>query len=384
MTNEKKTTKDAKDTPKKAGAKGADSGSSGPSAAKWLGFDLGGTKMLSVVLDDELQPLGQKRRRTRGNDGAKSGVKRIIQTIEQSLEEAKTDLAEIAGIGVGSPGPVDTNQGVVLEMVNLGWHDVPLRKLLEDAFQKPVVVLNDVDAGVYGEYVAGAAQGSSTALGIFPGTGIGGGCVLHGEIVSGKGVSAMEVGHIQIEPDGDYCGCGRRGCLETRSSRLAIAAQAALAAYRGTAPFLAKEVGSDLSEIRSGVLAKSIKNGDVVIERIVRQAAQDLGIAIASMIHLLAPDRIVLGGGMVEAMEEIWVEEVTKSARRRVMAPYRDTFDVVTATLGDYATAVGASAWIRKQVLRGSAPTVAPKAAAESPDEVAAADVDATVSASDS
>ena len=158
----------------------------------------------------------------------------------------------------------------------------------------------------------------------------------------------MEIGHIQVEPEGEYCGCGRRGCLETRASRLAIAGRAAQAAYRGAAPFLAKEVGCDISDIRSSLLAKSIKHGDEAVELIVRQAARDLGVAVANFVHLVAPDVVVLGGGMVEAMRSLWLEEVTSTARSRVMTAYRDSFQVVVAELGDYASVTGAAAWARK------------------------------------
>ncbi len=323
---------------------------SGKNRDHWVGFDLGGTKMLATVFDDQFNLLGRKRKRTRGEEGAKVGVDRIVQTISQALESAELDQDQLTGIGVGVPGPVDPERGIVLEAVNLGWEKVALREALENAFQCPAVILNDVDAGVFGENQLGAAQKARTVLGIFPGTGIGGGCVYDGQIVRGKNISAMEIGHIEVTHDGNLCGCGRRGCLETEASRLAISAEVAKAAYRGEAPFLRGKAGTDISDIRSGLLADAIANGDQAVEQIVRTAAYKIGIAVANVVHLLGPDTVVLGGGLVEAMPELFVQEVATAANNRVMPSFVDSFSVVAAKLGDYATVKGAAAWARTVV----------------------------------
>ena len=271
----------------------------------WVGLDLGGTKMLAVVYDAKFTPLGRKRRRTKGTEGTDSVTNRMMRTVREALVEAKIELDQVSGIGVGIPGPVDQEKGIVLEAVNLSWANVPLAKSIRDEFGCPVVVLNDVDAGVYGEYCFGAAKGALTALGIFPGTGIGGGCVYDGDILRGKRNSCMEIGHISVTLDGQLCGCGLRGCLETEASRLAIAAEVAKAAFRGEAPTILKLAGTSIADIRSSMLAEAITAGDKVVERIVRRAARILGTAVASCVHLLCPDVIGLGGGLVEAMPEV-------------------------------------------------------------------------------
>jgi len=232
---------------------------------------------------------------------------------------------------------------------NLGWRNVPLRRRLEAAFACPVVVANDVDAGTFGEYVAGAARGARTVVGIFPGTGIGGACVYEGRLLRGRRHSCMEIGHMKLLPRGPLCGCGRRGCLEAMASRLAIAAAAAAAAYRGEAPALRKLAGTDLARIRSRALAESVRQGDSTVERIVRRAARHIGLAAANTIHLLAPDVIVLGGGLVEAMPKLFVEEVSDIAEREVMEAFRGTFRVVAARLGDEATVLGAAALAQRE-----------------------------------
>ncbi|MCA9154647.1 MAG: ROK family protein [Planctomycetales bacterium] len=328
--------------------------SDGGKPIRWVGFDLGGTKMMATVFDEKFRPLGSKRKRTKGHEGVDACLARMKAVLRHALDEAKLEPADITGMGIGCPGPVDFDGGVVLDAVNLGWQNVPLRKLMRDEFRCPVAVLNDVDAGVYGEYRFGAAKAARCAIGIFPGTGIGGGGVYDGQIIRGKKCSAMEIGHVQVNPTGKLCGCGFRGCLETEASRLAIAGEVAKAAYRGDAPHLMKNVGTNLAEIRSGALADSIKAGDVVVEEIVRTAASQIGKAAAAVVHLLGPDVIVLGGGLVEAMSDLFVSVVSHSINHNVMPPYVNSFKVVPAKLKDDAAVMGAAAWAEKVAAQGA------------------------------
>jgi glucokinase len=151
-----------------------------------------------------------------------------------------------------------------------------------------------------------------------------------------------------VVPDGPLCGCGQRGCLEAVASRLAVAAVAALSAYRGEAPHVQKVAGTDLRQIRSSVLAEAIREGNEAIARIVDGATRQIGIAVAGAIHLMAPDVIILGGGLVAAMPDVFVKGVYTTAKERVMPAFKDTFSVVTAELGDDAGVRGAAAWARK------------------------------------
>lgn len=316
----------------------------------WVGFDLGGTKMLAAVYDSDFNLLGKKRKATRGHEGGDAGIDRIQAGIEKALEEANVSPDRLAGIGFGVPGPLDLEAGLVLDTPNLGWKNVPIREELEKRFNCSTVLLNDVDAGVYGESLFGAAVDARCVVGLFPGTGIGGGCVIEGEIFRGSRLSCFEVGHIQVVPDGPLCGCGRRGCLESVASRLAISAQAAAAAYRGQAPHLKESEGTDLSEIRSKALAASIQAGDQAVKEIVHAAARHLGSAAGALVNLLNPDVILLGGGLVEALPELYLEVVLAEAREQAMPCYRDSFKVCVASLGDYASVKGAAAWARRAI----------------------------------
>ena len=310
----------------------------------WLGFDLGGTKMMATVFDRDFKILASQRTKTKPQDGAKDVLNRVIETIKVAITSAKLKSSMLGGIGVGCPGPLDLDRGIIIESPNLGWKNVHLKDTLEKAFSCPAVIANDVDAGTFGEYRFGAARKARCALGVFPGTGIGGACVYEGHILRGKTSSCMEIGHIQVQPQGRVCGCGQRGCLETVASRLAIASEAAAAAYRGEAPHLVKFAGTDLADIKSGALARAIDEGDAVVERIVRNAARHLGGAIASVVNLLAPDVVVLGGGLVEAMPQLFVGEVRETVETRAMKSFTRSLNIVAAKLGDNAAVMGAAA----------------------------------------
>lgn len=316
----------------------------------WVGFDLGGSKMLAVVYDGDFRPVARKRKRTRGHGGASEGLSRIVALIEAALEAAGAPREALAGIGFGCPGPLDLDKGVVLEMPNLGWKKVKVKAELERAFSCPAIVVNDVDAGVYGEYRSGAARGSRCVVGVFPGTGIGGGAVYQGEIIRGARGSALEIGHVPVSRDGPLCGCGRRGCLEAVAGRLAISAAAAMAAYRGEAPGLLQAAGTDLQNIRSRVIADSIAAGDKAVETIVREAARTIGWAMAGIVNVMAPDTVLLGGGLVNDMPELFVSEIDAALRAQVMPAFADTFKVTAAKLGDDASVTGAAALAQRAV----------------------------------
>lgn len=319
----------------------------------WVGFDLGGTKMLGVVYDSEFNLVGRSRKKTKGHEGKKAGLERIVTVIDEALESASLSRKDLSGIGIGCPGPLDIRKGIIHEAPNLGWKDVPVKKTLEDAFGCPAVVGNDVDVGVFGEYKFGAGRGANCVVGIFPGTGIGGGCVYEGKLIQGANCTAMEIGHIPVASDGPLDGAGNTGTLESLASRLAISSQAAAAAYRGHAPALREHAGTDISNIRSAALAKSVGE-DAAVREIVLAAIQHLSLGVVTMVHLLAPDVIVLGGGLVEAMPELFVGEVTRVTRQRVLPAYRDAFRIVPAELGDDAGVMGAAAWARKSSVKAS------------------------------
>ena len=177
--------------------------------------------MLAVVYDDDFKQLGKARKKTRGHEGMDAGLKRINNVIADALEDAKVDADQIKGLGIGCPGPLDLKKRQIREAPNLGWKNVPIADSIEKKFKFPVTIANDVDAGVFGEYQLGAGKKARCVVGIFPGTGIGGGCVYEGKLFRGANCTAMEIGHIPMVNMGPVDGLGNEGSLESVASRLA-------------------------------------------------------------------------------------------------------------------------------------------------------------------
>jgi len=304
-----------------------------------VGVDVGGTKLMAVVFNSNFKAVGRGRKKTQSANY--TAEERLYSTIADALADA--GVQSVRGIGVGSPGPLDPNTGVIIDTPNLAWTNFPLADLLRERFGVPVTVDNDVNLGTYGEWRFGAIKDCRNVIGVFPGTGIGGGLILNGKLFHGFSGAAGEFGHMTVQLDGPYCGCGKRGCLEAVASRIAIAEQAVALAARGDAPTILKECGTDLSKVRSGALAKAIRNGDSKVEDVVRKAAYYTGVAVANMINAVSPEAVVLGGGLVEALPELYLDEVQRAVKYHAMPFLRKGVRILPAKLGDDAVAMGAA-----------------------------------------
>ncbi len=320
---------------------------------KVVGVDIGGTKMMATVYDRDFNVLGVCKKKSKGKSGVPS-EKRISEVIRAALEQAGNP--KIHGIGVGSPGPLDPATGVIIDTPNLGWKNFPLAQTLQKEFGVPVVVDNDVNVGTFGEWCFGDISGCRDVVGIFPGTGIGGGIIVDGKMVHGFSGAAGEVGHMTVMLDGPHCGCGKRGCLEALASRVAIAKEIAALAAREDAPYILENCGTDLSKIRSGVIAKAVTEGEKMVEDVVRRAAYYIGVAAGNLINILSPEAVVFGGGLVEAMPELFMEEINRGVADHAMPFLRKKVRIQTATLGDNAVVMGAAQMIAARLRAKKAP----------------------------
>ncbi len=307
-----------------------------------VGFDLGGTKMISSVMTAGLEVLASHKQKTNAQEGGEAVFARIVETIAASLKKAGVEASQLDGIGIASPGPLDSVKGIILDTPNLGFSNFPLGGRLEKELGVPVVLENDVNAGTYGEFVRGAARGFRHVVGIFPGTGIGGGLILDGKLFRGATGNAGEIGHMIIQTDGPLCGCGQYGCVESLASRTALAKDVAALAGSGDSPCVIAKAGTNLKNYRSSIFAKAIDQGDQQVERVVRRSARFLGVAMANCVNLLSPEIIVLGGGLVDKLGDWYVRIAEKSMRDHTMAHLTEGVKVVQAELGDGAAIIGA------------------------------------------
>lgn len=314
-----------------------------------VGMDIGGTKMMACVFDHKFKVVGRCKKKSTSSKDEKPEV-RIARIIDEAIKDAGG--VKIQGIGVGVPGPTDPVAGIIMDTPNLGWKNFPLAEVLTKKFDVPTVIDNDVNLGTYGEWRFGKVKDCKHVIGIFPGTGIGGGIIVNGALYHGISGAAGEIGHMTIQVDGPYCGCGKRGCIEGMASRLAIAADIAALAARGDAPYILKNCGTDLANIRSSAIAKAIDAGDKMVEGVVRKAAFYTGIATANLVNIFSPEAIVLGGGLVEAMESLYMEEVTRALKIHTMPFPLKFVKVVPAKLGDDAVVMGAGHLIAERLER--------------------------------
>jgi glucokinase len=267
-----------------------------------IGVDLGGTKILAGVFNPQLKCLGRSKMSTKSERGPDPVINRIARCVQDVVDECDLNLKQVKGVSVGAPGAVDPDSGRVIFAPNLGWEDVPLKKELEKQLELPVFVENDCSICTLGVYDIELERKPRNMIGIFIGTGIGGGLILEGKLYSGFNRTAGEVGHMVLEITGPKCGCGNRGCFEALASRAAIFRKIQTAIKDGQKTLLTEMLGDDLENLRSGDLRKAIKRG-TNLSRVIEEAAEYTGIAVANLINIFNPEIVVLGGGVIQALE---------------------------------------------------------------------------------
>jgi len=315
-----------------------------PGMAIYGGIDLGGTKIQAAIVDEESdhKVLGAKRDQTPLKGGPKAIVARMAGVLKESADEAGVEIKQLAGVGVGSPGLVDDKKGTVSAAMNLSeWQgSFNLRKALEKELGAPVSLGNDVDLATDAEFEIGAAKKYDSLLGVFWGTGVGGGVILDGKPWNGR-ATAGEIGHMVVRINGAQCGCGRRGCMEAYAGRGAMEARARRRVEAGDKTVLfqiMEERGRD--RLSSGIWERALARDDQLALELLEEAVGALGAGIASAINLLDVEAVVIGGGLGIRMGEPWVKKI-----RKAMMPHLFKDDdppaVLLAELGDLGGAHG-------------------------------------------
>lgn len=313
-----------------------------------LGIDLGGTKTLASVVDITTgEVISSARKRTRAERGQDFVAQRTIELATAALDAAKLpDGTSITAIGIGAAGQIDRKAGIVVDAPNLGVKNMPLGDILGKQFSVPVAVANDVEVAALGEYIYGAGQGFSNFVCVFVGTGIGSGIVQNGRMYTGLTGTAGEVGHMVIVANGRICGCGSRGCLEAYASRTAITKAIMADIHHGRSSWLAEEAAQQLlggeAIIRSGLLAKALEQKDELTSEILTEAADYLGIALASIMNFYNPEAIILGGGVIEAIDLLF-EGAVHRARVTALSASAHATKILRSKLGDFSGVVGAA-----------------------------------------
>ena len=313
----------------------------------FIGIDIGGTKIYGGLVT----PCGEILTSQKVPTPPKASPKEILQTtnkvITTLLKNQGTSLKTILGIGVAIPGIID-NDGKIVVTPNINLSHTDLKKILEKKYKTKVSVGNDVNFGVLGEKWLGAGRKSKNIVGIFPGTGVGGGVLIKGEILTGTHGAAAELGHIMIDPSGPLCTCGNTGCLEAIAGRWAIERELRAAIKKGKRSILTDLAGKDLKQIKSSTLAKALKAKDPLVTRVMTTAAIALARACVSLNHIFDPEMFLFGGGVVEACGETLLPIIEKALKQDPFFARLSPPKVVQAKLGDDAVMLGAVAAVRK------------------------------------
>ena len=306
------------------------------------GLDLGGTKIQAVVTDGEATVLGRARRETPRQGGPEAVVGALAETLRAALGDAGVEPMGLAGIGVGAPGSIDAETGTVGQVANIqGWDaPFPLGPALAAEMDRTVTIGNDVNVAVEAERRFGAGRGFDSFLGVFWGTGVGGGIVMDGRPLHGRG-SAGEIGHVCSKPGGRRCNCGLDGCVEAYAGRGALEERAReLAKNRPTILFeLMEKRGRE--RLTSGVWLRALQAGDKVAEELILRAVQALGVGIGSAVTLLDVEAVVIGGGLGERIGSDWLARIEAAAKEHTF--FREPPVYRLAELGDLGGAIGAS-----------------------------------------
>ena len=308
-----------------------------------VGVDIGGTNVKIALVDKKGEILFSKTVPTRAEMGYEYTVGNIKQSIKELLEEAKIDKNSIEGIGFGFPGQIDCDLGIVRILPNIpGWINVPIADIMQKEFSVPVRVDNDVRCAALAELNYGAGSGCKNLICITIGTGIGSGLIVNGKLVRGASNAAGEIGHIKLSlHHGPICGCGDTGCMEAYASGPAIVAMAKDYVAGGKSTKF-REIAGSVDAITPAIVAQAANEGDVVAKRIFQVMGEYIGTGLASVVNLLNPEKIVIGGGVADA-GDILMEPLKAALKNRAMPIQGSAVEVVPAQLGNTAGVIGAS-----------------------------------------
>jgi len=309
----------------------------------FVGIDLGGTNIKTGCFDSEIKLICKTSVPTEAEMGPKVVIERIAETIGKLLREGGFSIKDVAAVGLGCPGPARYREGIIESATNLPkFKNTPIRQMLEDKLGKPVVFENDANAACWGEYVLGAGKGVKDMVFFTLGTGIGGGIIHNGKLLTGCGDNAAELGHIIVYPDGRRCNCGQRGCVEAYASASNTAKRAAEAIEAGAESSL-KEVLEKKGEITSRDVYEHLKTGDRLAKGITDETAKALAILCVNMLHTTEPRRIVFAGGMIAA-GDVLLDRIKDYFNEQIWFLKKETVEICFATLGEDAGIIGAAA----------------------------------------
>ncbi len=310
-------------------------------------LDIGGTKVLGAVFNEKDKLICKVKRRSTEEGASSENIESvIIEVTRLLLQKANIRKSQINAISAGVPGIVDSKNGIVVFTPNLPWRNYDLRSAIEKEFGAKFYLGNDVNVGVLGEYKYGAGRGHKNIVGFFIGTGVGGGLILNKKLFVGNEFKAGELGHMILDENGPECGCGNHGCLEAFSSKKGMAKYILGEIEKGR-PSMMGEFIDEHGVFKSKYLKAAVEAGDEVALEAIDRACHYLAIGAGSMINALSPDCVIFGGGVIEALGDLFLEKILAEVDHYTMPAIRPSVEIFKASLGDYSNIYGSLALIK-------------------------------------
>lgn len=308
-----------------------------------IGVDLGGTNIVTILVSEKGKIIARDKRITEGWKGKDHVIKRMAEGISAVLESGRISKNQIVGIGIGTPGLVDLDKGVVYEAPNIpGWNNVPLTSIYQKKFCIPVFLENDANSAALGEWWIGAGKGTKNLICLTLGTGIGGGIIIDGRVYHGAQGYAGELGHIGLSFDGPRCGCGNIGCMEAYASALGIIRRTKEELKKYKKSLIWKLIGGDINKVTPAIITQAARKGDKLAIKIWKDTGYYLGSGIASYANIFNPEMVVLTGGMTGAGNLLF-KPMWQTVRKRAFKGPVKNLKIVTGKTPDDAGAVGAA-----------------------------------------
>ncbi|MCX5681731.1 MAG: ROK family protein [Candidatus Omnitrophica bacterium] len=310
----------------------------------YIGVDVGGTKISGALINLKGKILIRAKIPSPKKAQAKGVTNAIACVIAEILKKTRSKKITVLGIGIGVPGIVDVTRRKIINTPNIRLSGVLLASIIQKKFKIKVLLENDVNLGTLGEKTFGSAKHARNVVGLFPGTGIGGGIIINNELVSGSHGAAGELGHMIMDLRGPFCGCGNRGCLEALASRWAIERDIHKAIKNHKKTIIKKLIKNNLAVIKSGILKEALKKKDSLTKKIMSEKSKILGQACINLRRIFDPEMIILGGGLIEACGDFMLPIIRKTVRADRFFKKLKPCPILPSTLGDDAVLLGAAA----------------------------------------
>ncbi|MFC2021760.1 ROK family protein [Chloroflexota bacterium] len=315
-----------------------------------LGIDLGGSKILTAVTNSQGNIVSRDYRVTPANKEPEAVIQEILKSVGRASIQAGIAVAELDAIGVGAAGISNPETGVVFASPHLpGWHNIPLRDIIEREAGKKTFLINDASAAALGELYFGAGRGARNYIYVTISTGIGGGIIINGETYSGAAGCAGEVGHMTIDDNGPLCNCGNTGCWETLASGSALAREARHRITEGAQTSILDYAGGDIEKVTAQVIQTAAEHGDALAKELIARTGYYIGVGLANLINIFNPERIVIGGGLSN-VGDMLLGPAFKVARERAYVEASQAVRFAPAELGENSGVLGAAAFALREM----------------------------------